>query len=95
MIDVSDPVVVTAGAAVLAALTSAVKVLWDRNTALSKTTDIALSKCEAEHVNASAKVDVLVQKVIELSGQVGKMQGRIEGFQEATGKVVDVHLNGI
>lgn len=97
MIDVSDPVVVTAGAAMLATLTGAVKVLWDRNTTLSKTTDVALSKCEDEHKRASVKyeedrrlsderMNVLIQQVISLSGEVGMMKGRIIGFQEATEK---------
>ena len=95
MLDVSDPVIVTAGGTVLAGLTGAVKVLWDRNTALSKATDVALSKCEAEHKRASEKYDqethisaermnVLIEKVIALSGEVGLMRGRIQGFQEAT-----------
>lgn len=105
MIDVSDPVVVTVGTTVMAALTGAIKVLWDRNNALSKATDIALEKCEQEHAKASAKYDndiqkasekyelqhqrsseqtnVLIQQVIALSGEVGTMKGRIQGYQEA------------
>lgn len=86
MIDVSNPVVVTAGTAVLGALTGAVKVLWDRNNALSKTTDVALLKCEEEHKKASVNMDRLVQQVIALSKDVGTMTGRIQGFQEATDK---------
>jgi hypothetical protein len=97
MIDVSDPVVVTAGGTFLAGLTGVVKVLWDRNTALSKATDVALSKCEEEHQKAAAKYDedrrlsservnVLIQQVITLSEAVGTMKGRIQGFQEATEK---------
>lgn len=97
MIDVSDPVIVSAVAAVLASLTGAVKVLWDRNNALSKATDIALTKCEEEHKRSAARYDadtktatermnVLIEKVITLSGEVGILKGRIQGFQEATEK---------
>jgi hypothetical protein len=95
MLDVSDPVIVAAGGTVLAGLTGAVKVLWDRNTALSKATDVALSKCEDEHKKAADRYDsdmklsaermnVLIEKVISLSSEVGMMKGRIQGFQEAT-----------
>ena len=84
MIDVSDPVVVTAGAAMLATLSGAVKVLWDKNNTLSKSTDVALTKCEEEHKKTAANMEVLVQQVISLSGEVGLMKGRIIGFQEAT-----------
>jgi ribonuclease PH len=97
MIDVSDPVIVAAGGTILAALTGAVKVLWDRNNKLSQTTDIALSKCEEEHKRSAIRYDenqrqsaermnVLIEKVISLSGEVGLMKGRIQGFQEATDK---------
>lgn len=97
MIDVSDPVVVTVGGGILAALTGAIKVLWDRNNTLSKVTDEALAKCEAEHKSAALKYDtdrklfdermnVLIEKVITLSGEVGVLKGRIQGFQEATEK---------
>lgn len=97
MIDVSDPVVVGIGGTILAAMTGAIKVLWDRNNTLSKATEEALTKCEAEHKNAAAKYDsdrkladermnVLIEKVITLSGEVGLMKGRIQGFQEATDK---------
>jgi hypothetical protein len=97
MIDVSDPVVVGAGGTLLAALTGAVKVLWDRNNALSKATDAALEKCETEHKRAAERYDadnktsaermnVLIQQVISLSSEVGMMKGRIIGFQEATDK---------
>jgi len=97
MIDVSDPVVVGIGGTILAAMTGAIKVLWDRNNTLSKATEEALTKCEAEHKNAAAKYDsdrkladermnVLIEKVITLSGEVGLMKGRIQGFQEATEK---------
>ena len=111
MIDVSDPVVVTSGAAILAALTGAIKVLWDRNSALTKATDVALARCEQEHSKAAIKYDldiqkasekyemqqqrsaeqmnVLIKQVIELSGEVGTMKGRIQGFQEATKKAED------
>jgi hypothetical protein len=95
MIDVSDPVIVTIGGGILAALTGTVKVLWDRNNKLSLTTDVALAKCEEEHRKASVKYDddrkeleqrmtVLIDQVIKLSGEVGMLQGRIQGFQEAT-----------
>ncbi len=97
MIDVSDPIVVGIGGTILAGLTGAIKVLWDRNNALSKDTAIALGKCEEEHKNAAAKYDsdrkradermnVLIEKVITLSGEVGVLHGRIQGFQEATEK---------
>lgn len=97
MIDVSDPVVVTIGGAILAALTGAIKVLWERNNTLIKATDAALEKCEAEHKNAALKYDsdrkladermnVLIDKVITLSSEVGVLKGRIQGFQEATEK---------
>ena len=97
MIDVSDPVIVTIGGGILAALTGTVKVLWDRNNKLSNTTDIALAKCEEEHRKANSKydadrkafeerMDLLVDKVITLSGEVGVLKGRIQGFQEATEK---------
>ncbi len=95
MIDVSDPVIVTIGGGILAALTGTVKVLWDRNNKLSIATDVALSKCEEEHRKANAKYDadrkeseqrmtVLIDQVIKLSSEVGMLQGRIQGFQEAT-----------
>ncbi len=83
MIDVSDPVIVTAVTAVLAALTGAIKILWDRNNKLSAATDAALSKCETEHHKAAERMDNLVQKVIELSAEVGTLKGRIQGYQEA------------
>lgn len=83
MIDVSDPVIVTAGTAVLAALTGAIKILWDRNNKLSAATDAALSKCESEHHKAAERMDNLVQKVIDLSAEVGNLKGRIQGYQEA------------
>ena len=97
MIDVSDPLIVTGVGTVLAGLTGAVKVLWDKNNALSKTTDVALLKCETEHKRASDRYDldmkvsaermnVLIEKVISLSSEVGIMKGRIQGFQEATDK---------
>lgn len=97
MIDVSDPVIVTIGGGILAALTGTVKVLWDRNNKLSTTTDIALAKCEEEHRKANSKydadrkafeerMDLLVDKVITLSGEVGVLKGRIQGFHEATEK---------
>lgn len=97
MIDVSDPVIVTIGGGILAALTGTVKVLWDRNNKLSATTDVALAKCEAEHRRTNEKYDndrklsdermnVLIEKVITLSGEVGVLKGRIQGFQEATEK---------
>lgn len=97
MIDVSDPVIVTIGGGILAALTGTVKVLWDRNNKLSATTDVALAKCEEEHRRTNEKYDndrklsdermnVLIEKVITLSGEVGVLKGRIQGFQEATEK---------
>lgn len=97
MLDVSDPVVVAVGGTILAGLTGAIKVLWDRNNALSKATDTALSECKTEHQKAAEKYDadrklfdermnVLIQQVISLSGEVGLMKGRIQGFQEATEK---------
>ena len=97
MVDVSDPVIVTVGGTLLTAIGTALKVLWDRNNTLSKTTDVALAKCEEEHKKSTAKYDidqklsadrvnVLIEKVISLSGEVGMMKGRIQGFQEATDK---------
>lgn len=97
MIDVSDPIIVTIVGGILAALTGTVKVLWDRNNKLSTTTDIALAKCQEEHRKANSKydadrkafeerMDLLVDKVITLSGEVGVLKGRIQGFQEATEK---------
>ena len=86
MIDVSDPVIVTIGGAILATLTGSVKVLWDRNTALTETTQEALSKCEQEHRLAAKRMDSLVTQVIGLSAEVGTLKGRIQGFQEATEK---------
>ena len=87
MIDVSDPIVVAIGGGIL----------WDRNNALSSTTTVALSECKTEHQKASEKYDadrkladermnVLIEKVITLSGEVGVLKGRIQGFQEATEK---------
>jgi len=97
MIDVSDPVIVTIGGGILAALTGTVKVLWDRNNKLSATTDEALAKCETEHRRTNEKYDndrklsdqrmnVLIDQVITLSKEVGMLQGRIQGFHEATEK---------
>lgn len=97
MIDVSDPMIVTIGGGMLAALTGAIKLLWDRNNALSSTTTVALSECKTEHQKAAEKYDsdrkladermnVLIEKVITLSGEVGVLKGRIQGFQEATEK---------
>ena len=90
MIDVSDPVVVSAGTIILGALTGAVKVLWDRNNKLSASTDVALAKCEEEHRKTTANMDLLVQQVIKLSSEIGTMTGRIQGFQEATAKACEV-----
>ena len=86
MIDVSDPLIVTAGTAMIAGLTGALKVLWDRANTLANKTDIALAKCEEEHQKAAERVNVLFEKVITLNGEVGMMKGRIQGFQEATDK---------
>lgn len=97
MVDVSDPMIVTIGGGILAALTGTVKVLWDKNNKLSLHTDIALAKCEAEHRKTAQKYDddrklyderlnVLIQQVITLSKEVGMLTGRIQGFQEATEK---------
>lgn len=97
MIDVSDPVVVGGIGVILAALTGAIKVLWDRNNTLAKATDTALSECKTEHQKAAEKYDcdrkladermnVLIDKVITLSSEVGVLKGRIQGFQEATEK---------
>tara|TARA_R110002126_G_scaffold53672_1_gene145546 strand:+ start:745 stop:1083 length:339 start_codon:yes stop_codon:yes gene_type:complete len=83
VIDVSDPIVVATGGAAVAALTGAIKVLWDKNNKLSAATDIALTKCEDEHKKASANMDLLVQQVISLTGEVGEMRGRIKGYHEA------------
>lgn len=90
MIDVSDPVVVSAGTIILGALTGAVKVLWDRNNKLSASTDVALLKCEEEHKKTTSNMDALVKEVIVLSEKVGLMTGRIQGFQEATAKASEV-----
>lgn len=86
MVDVSDPVIVGIGTTVLGALAGAIKILWDRNNKLSTSTDVALSKCEEEHRNASGRMDTLIQQVISLTSEVGVMRGRIQGFQEATDK---------
>lgn len=86
MIDVSDPVIVTAVTTVLAAMGGAIKILWDKNNKLSATTEIALSKCESEHQKASERMDSLIQQVISLSSEVGVLKGRIQGFQEASEK---------
>ena len=104
MIDVSDPVVVATGGTILAGLTGAVKVLWDKNNKLSTTTELALTKCEEEHKraaerydsdnkSASERMNVLIEKVIMLSGEVGNLHGRIQGFQEATDKAERDSLN--
>ena len=97
MIDVSEPVIVTIGGGILAALTGTVKVLWDRNNRLSEKTETALAQCESEHQRSKERYEAdrnqllsqmneLVQRVIELSSEVGVLKGRIQGFQEATEK---------
>lgn len=97
MIDASDPVVLGVATAVLGTLTGAVKVLWDRNSALTKQTDVALAACKEEHTKAAEKYEndrklanertnVLIDKVIKLSGEVGTLTGRIQGFNEAIQK---------
>jgi hypothetical protein len=86
-------VIVTIGGGILAGLTGTVKVLWDRNNKLSEKTEIALAQCEAEHKRSKLSYDAdrtqlvsqmneLVQRVIELSSEVGVLKGRIEGYQE-------------
>jgi hypothetical protein len=101
MIDVSDPLIVTAGTAMFAMLSGAIKLLWDRNNTLANKTDAALSRCEEEHHRAAAKyeadqkqavdkMNTLVNQVIALSGEVGLMKGRIQGFQEATEKADNI-----
>lgn len=97
MIDVSDPIVLGGATTVLATLTGAVKVLWDRNSALTKQTDIALAACKEEHTKtaekyeldrklANERTNVLIDRVITLSGEVGMLNGRIQGFNEAIQK---------
>lgn len=86
MVDVSDPVIIGIGTTILGGLAGAIKILWDRNNKLSNSTDKALSKCEEEHQKSAARMDVLIEKVIALSSEVGIMKGRIQGFQEATEK---------
>lgn len=83
MIDLGDPAVLTIGGAILATLTGTVKVLWDRTLAFSAATEAALTRCETEHKTAGMRMDALVQQVIDLTGQVNNLQGRIQGFQEA------------
>lgn len=89
MIDISDPIVIGLGTVAFGGLTGAIKVLWDRNSAQARVTDAALSECREEHIKAAAKVDTLVEKLIDLSGMVGTLKGRIEGFQEASNKADD------
>ena len=92
MIDISDPIVVGVGTIAFGGLTGAIKVLWDRNTAQEKTTELALIECKSEHKKSAEQVNTLVEKVIELSAAVGTLKGRIEGFQEATHKSdLDTH----
>ena len=86
MIDVSDPVIVGIGTTIVGGLAGAIKLLWDRNNKLSASTDLALSKCEEEHTVSRARMDMLIQQVIQLTSEVGTMRGRIQGFQEATDK---------
>ena len=86
MIDVSDPIIMAAGTTILGILTGAVKVLWDRNNKLSAATDVALQQCKEEHQKAASNMDTLIKQVITLSGEVGVLTGRIQGFQEATEK---------
>lgn len=62
MLDVSDPIVVTTGAAIVTGLSGAIKVLWDRNSALTKATDAALERCEQEHIKAAAKYKEDIEK---------------------------------
>lgn len=92
MIDISDPVVAGIGLTLFGCLSGAVKVLWDKNSTLSKTTEVALSKCEDEHKRSSENIASLTQQVIALSGEVGLMKGRIQGFQEASDKAEAAHL---
>lgn len=86
VIDVSDPVIVGIATAIFGGLAGAIKLLWDRNNKLSASTDVALSKCEEEHTVSRARMDMLIQQVIQLTSEVGTMRGRIQGFQEATDK---------
>ena len=87
MIDASNPAVIGVATAAFGAIGTAVKILWDRNTAQERKNDMAFQRCEDEHVKTSLKVDQLVETVIELSGVVGTLKGRIQGFQEATNKI--------
>jgi len=86
MIDASNPAVIGVATAAFGAIGTAIKILWDRNTAQERKNDLAFQRCEDEHVKTSLKVDQLVETVIELSGVVGTLKGRIQGFQEATNK---------
>jgi hypothetical protein len=86
LIDASSPAVLAAGTAAFGAIGTAVKILWDRNTAQDRKNDVAFQRCEEEHIKNALKIDRLVETVIELSSTVGTLTGRIQGFQEATNK---------
>ena len=71
--------VVSFGGAVAAAL----KILWTKVENQSTATEHALKECRDEHKIAGNKIDTLTTKMIDLTGTVSKLQGRIEGYQEA------------
>lgn len=65
------------------AVGTALKLLWGKVEAQSKATENALQECMDEHKVAGHKIDTLTTKMIDLTGTVSKLQGRIEGYQEA------------
>lgn len=83
MVDVSDPVIVAIGTAVMGGMGGAIKLLWDRNNKLASTTEIALAQCQDEHRATAKRYDTLMGQVVSLSSEVGNLTGRIQGFQEA------------
>jgi hypothetical protein len=85
MIDVSDPVIVTIGGGILAALTGTVKVLWDRNNKLSTTTDIALAKCQEEHRKANSKYDADRKAFEERMDLLVALELRVSGRRDGDG----------
>ena len=78
-----DSTLMTLISTVAIAGAAALKVLWARVTTQIEGTAKALEDCHGEHKMSAVKIDSLHMKLVELSGEVGEMRGRILGFQEA------------
>lgn len=89
-----DSVTITSLGAVAAAGLAAGKILWQKIDALSatigKTYDdqisslrVDLTECREEHKRADVKIDAVNMRLLEMTATVGKLEGRIEGYNES------------